>query len=232
MTVMPWQLDKLSEKTLELNFASQLNYHCGGKLLWFGLTQQQEARAGYDIATRIGKALFVVQMKASNHVLKTEPKERRFKVPHEQMESMLKLTPGGTAFPSRSVFYAFPVLGNTGDLASYPDVLGNTWLCDVADLRAVTVPTTRTGHPRKDGCHYVNVAPGEAPIAPGASGTAVFHSEPVTVITQRGDAFASDLIESRRGRGLLEVMTNNNFRDFWKLCELFHRKAFGVVLVK
>lgn len=230
MTVMPWELDKLSEKTLELNFASQLNHRCGGKLLWFGLTQQQEARAGYDIATRIGQALFVVQMKASNHLLKT--KERQFKVPHEQMESMLKLTPGGAPFPSRSVFYAFPVLGKTQDLADYPDVLGNTWLCDVADLKAVAAPTTKTGSIRKDGCHYVNVFPGEPPIKPGASGTAVFHSEPVTVITQRGDAFASDLIESKLGNGLLEVMTKNNFRDFWELCELFHRKAFGVVFVK
>lgn len=142
MTVMPWELDKLSEKTLDLNLASQLNHRCGGKLLWFGLTQQQEARAGYDIATCIGQALFVVQMKASNLLLKT--KERK----------------------------------------------------------------------------------------PGASGKAVFHSEPVTVIPQRGDAFASDLIESKLGNGLLAVMTNDNFRDFWELCELFHRKAFGVVFVK
>ena len=233
MTVMPWALDKLSEKTLELNFASQLNHHCGGNLLWFGLTQQQEARAGYDIATRVGKALFVVQMKASNHLLKTEPKERRFKVPHEQLECMLKLTPGGAPFPSGSVFYAFPVLGKTQDLADYPDVLSNTWLCDVAGLKSVTVPTTKTGSVRKDGCHYVNVSPGAPPISKSAtSGTAVFHSEPVTVITQRGDAFASELMESKLSSGLLEVMTSNDFRDFWKLCELFHRKAFGVVLVK
>lgn len=230
MTAMPWELDKLSEKTLELNFASQLNYRCGGKLLWFGLTQQQEAKAGYDIATRIGKSMFVVQMKASNHLLKK--KERQFKVPHEQLESMLKLTLGGAPFPSRSVFYAFPVLGKTQELADYPDVLGNTWLCDVADLKAVTVPTTRKGHPRKDGCHYVNVSPGEAPLTPGVIGKAVFHSEPVTVKTQLGDVFASNIIESRLGRGLLQEMTDNNFRDFWELCELFHRKAFGVVLVE
>lgn len=231
MTAMPWELDKLSEKTLELNFASQLNHRCGGKLLWFGLTQQQEAKAGYDIATRIGKSLFVVQMKASNHLLKS--KERQFKVPHEQLESMLKLTLGGLPLPSRSVFYAFPVLGKTKDLADYPDVLGNTWLCDVAGLKTVTAPTTKTGRIRKDGCHYVNVLPGEPPISKSAtSGMAVFHSEPVTVVTQRGDAFASNLIESRLGSGLLEVMNSNNFRDFWNLCELFHRKAFGVVFAK
>lgn len=228
MKVMPWELDKLSEKTLEINFASQLNHHCGGKLLWFGLTQQQEARAGYDIATRVGKALFVVQMKASNHLLRT--KERQFKVPHEQLENMLKLKPGGAPFPSRSVFYAFPVLGNTGDLAKNPHILRNTWLCDVADLKALKVPTTKSGLTRKDGCHYVNVSPGEAPLMPGAIGKAVFHSEPVTVKTQLGDSFATSIINLSLGSGLLEVMTDNNFQDFWKLCELFHRKAFGVVL--
>ncbi|SOD24063.1 hypothetical protein SAMN05518800_1203 [Variovorax sp. YR752] len=40
---MPWELERLSEKALELEFASQLNRQRGGKLLWFGLTQKQEA---------------------------------------------------------------------------------------------------------------------------------------------------------------------------------------------
>lgn len=231
MTVMPWGLEKLSEKTLELNFASQLNHHCGGKLLWFGLTQKQEAEAGFDIATRIGKALFVVQMKASNKLLK-KTKERQFKVPHQQLESLLKLTPGGKPLPSASVFYAFPVLGKTRDLADYPDVLGNSWLCDVTGLNALTPPTTKNGSLRMDDCHYVNVFPGEPPLKAGASGRAIFHSEPVTVIPQRGDDFVSALIDSKQSGGLLQVMTDNNFRDFWSLCELFHRKAFGVVLVK
>lgn len=45
---MPWGLERLSEKILELNFASQLNHRCGGTLLWFGLTQKQEAECGFD----------------------------------------------------------------------------------------------------------------------------------------------------------------------------------------
>ena len=55
MTTMPWGLERLSEKTLELNFASQLNHRCGGTLLWFGLTQKQEAECGFDIATKTWK---------------------------------------------------------------------------------------------------------------------------------------------------------------------------------
>lgn len=229
MTAMPWDKIKLSEKTLELNFASQLNHHCGGKLLWFGLTQMQEAEAGFDIATRIGKALFIVQMKASATLLKS--KARQFKVPHEQLKRLRKLKVAGQLLPPDSVFYAFPVLGTTKELANHTDVLGNTWLCDVANLKAVTAPTTKAGSPRKDDCHYVNVTPGEAPLSPSSTGEAVFHSEPVTVAARSGDAFASDLVESQFSRGLLTVMNDNNFRDFWKLCELFKRKAFGVVLV-
>lgn len=229
MTAMPWDKIKLSEKTLELNFVSQLNHRCGGKLLWFGLTQMQEAEAGFDIATRIGKALFIVQMKASATLLKS--KARQFKVPHEQLKRLRKLKVAGQPLPPDSVFYAFPVLGTTKELANHTDVLRNTWLCDVANLKAVTAPTTNAGSPRKDDCHYVNVTPGEAPLAPSSTGKAVFHSKPVTVATRSGHAFASDLVESQFSRGLLTVMNDNNFRDFWNLCELFKRKAFGVVLV-
>jgi hypothetical protein len=51
------------------------------------------------------------------------------------------------------------------------------------------------------------------------------------VAARSGDGFASGLVESQTDRGLLAVMNDNNFRDFWKLCELFKRKAFGIVLI-
>lgn len=227
MTVMPWDRKKLSEKTLELNFSSQLNHRCGGKLLWFGLTQKQEAEAGFDIATRVGKGLFIVQMKASSKVLRS--KERQFKVPHDQLQSLLSLKVAGAPLPTGSVFYAFPTLGTTADLAAHNDVLGNTWLCDVAGLGAVTAPTTKSGANRKNGCHYVNVEPGEAPIAPGTKGKATFHSDPVTVHTWLGSDFAGEIVAGNASRGLLEVMSGNRFTEFWTLCERFHRKAFGIV---
>ena len=33
-------------------------------------------------------------------------------------------------------------------------------------------------------------------------------------------------------RGLLEIMTHNQFRDFWELCQHFHRKTFAVAFVE
>ena len=87
MTTVPWGLKRLSEKPLELKFASQLNHQCGGTLLWFGLTQKQEAECGFDIATRVGSALFMVQMKASSQGLKGSD-ARRFKVPDDQLQRL------------------------------------------------------------------------------------------------------------------------------------------------
>lgn len=236
---MPWELERLSEKTLELNFASQLNHRSGGKLLWFGLTQDQEAKCGFDIATRLGSALFIVQMKASAHVLQKSD-ARKFKVPDDQLQKLRGIQVAGVALPARSVFYAFPVIGTVGELNSHPDILANTWLCDVTDCKAIGAPTKADGGLRKDGCHYVHVTDGRPPLKPGVPGFAEWHSDPVKVAAIRASSFAEELAERRAGIGLLSAFnsniegnnTNNNFADFWHLCESFHRKAFGIVQLK
>lgn len=228
---MPWGLERLSEKTLELNFASQLNHRCGGSLLWFGLTQKQEAECGFDIATKSGSSLFIVQMKASSHVLRGS-EARNFKVPGSQLQKLRAITVGGLPLPRRSVFYAFPIIGTVGELNSNPDIVANTWLCDLADCGAVGAPTKTNGAPRKDGCHYVHVSPGKPPISVEGSGIAEWHSEPVKVAVRHASSFAFELKSRDAGSGLLSVMNDNNFSDFWRLCETFHRKAFGIVQLK
>lgn len=231
MTTMPWGLERLSEKTLELNFASQLNHQCGGTLLWFGLTQKQEAECGFDIATRMGSALFIVQMKASSQVLKGSD-ARKFKVPDDQLQKLRGIKVAGMSLPKGSVFYAFPVIGTVGELAANPDVVANTWMCDVADCGAVGAPNKSDGTARKDGCHYVHVTQGKPPLKAGTSGIAEWHSDPVPVGAMLASSFASNLAEREAGQGLLATFNNNNFVEFWRLCESFHRKAFGIVQVK
>jgi hypothetical protein len=228
---MPWGHKRLSEKTLELNFASQLNHACGGKLLWFGLTQKQEAEQGFDIATRIGKGLFIVQMKASMHVLKSG--DRQFKAPHDQLENLRKLTvQGGGGIPKGCIYYAFPVIGTPVELTTYPDVLANTWLCDVAGIPMLGAPTTSNGNLRKDGNHYVNVRPGSAPLNSSKPGTATFHSDPIDVDVINGEKLTYSITREGASRGLLEVMTHNQFQKFWELCQHFHRKAFAIASIK
>lgn len=228
---MPWSLERLSEKTLELNFASQLNHRCGGMLLWFGLTQKQEAECGFDIATKSGNSLFIVQMKASSHILKGSD-ARKFKVPDDQLQSLRAIKVAGLSLPKRSVFYAFPVIGTVGELTAHPDIVHNTWLCDVTDCGAVAAPTKADGTLRKDGCHYVHVLPGKPPLSTGVPGIAEWHSKPVEVAAIPAGGFASELDSRDAGRGLLSVLNDNHFSDFWRLCECFQRKAFGIVQLK
>jgi len=45
---------RLSEKTLELNFCAQFSAKAQKRLLWFGLTQKQEAKWGFDAAVKLG----------------------------------------------------------------------------------------------------------------------------------------------------------------------------------
>lgn len=233
MTLMPWDRKKLSEKTLELNFASQLNHACGGKLLWFGLTQQQEAEQGFDIATRIGRGLFIVQMKASTRVLRTG--ERQFKAQHHRLEALRHLTSGGHTALVNSVFYAFPVIGTPGELSNHRDVLANTWLCDVGKIPPVGLPTKRNGGLRSDENHYVNILPGRAPLKRGTTGTATFHSDPVEAPLVSGPDFARQILEGAPDepafRGLLAGLTHNNFDQFWEFSQNLGRKAFAIARI-
>jgi hypothetical protein len=78
-------LARLAEKSIELNFCAQLNARVGRRLLWFGLTQKQEARMGFDACTRLRGRLLIFQFKASNFSVKGG---RRFYAHHEQMENL------------------------------------------------------------------------------------------------------------------------------------------------
>jgi len=69
------------------------------------------------------------------------------------------------------VFYVFPLVGTSRELAQNAFILPHTWLLDVADLVALPPPTRRDGAPRKTELHYVDVFPH----------VAIIHSHPVEV---------------------------------------------------
>jgi hypothetical protein len=79
-------MPRLSEKTLELTICSQISFYAGHPMTWFGLTQREEARAGFDACTTLNGRLFVFQFKASN--ITTNRGARRFTAPHNQMEKL------------------------------------------------------------------------------------------------------------------------------------------------
>jgi len=43
----------ISEKTLELNICAGISKRFSQKIIWFGLTQKQEAKAGWDACIRM-----------------------------------------------------------------------------------------------------------------------------------------------------------------------------------
>ena len=173
---------RLSEKTLELTFCSQLSLRSGRLMTWFGLTQREEARAGFDACTSVNGVALFFQFKASNRI--TSNGSRRFIAPHQQMSALRNLSGAGLG----PVYYVFPMIGNTHELSQSPDVLSKTWLLDAAGIPNLSWPTTRAGNPRKSGWHYVDVYP---PIA-------TIHSQPEDVSVIQATELAASASNMRR----------------------------------
>jgi hypothetical protein len=142
---------RLPEKTIELNFCSQLAAFYGGPCFWFGLTQKQEARAGLDAAVRFNARIYIFQFKASCHGVGGA---RRFHAPHTQLVNLRS-----RASVSRSVFYVLPEVGTTSELGGSSDLLGRSWLLDAADLRDVQPPVTPWQTLRRNQRHYFDLRP-------------------------------------------------------------------------
>jgi hypothetical protein len=202
---------RLSEKTIELNFCAQLTRIVEFSVLWFGLTQRQEAEAGFDTCTRLGGRLLLFQFKASNTTLRSG--KRRFVLQHDQLMNLIYRVKGF----QRSVFYVFPLVGNTLELSRNANVVGQSWLLDVARLPAIDSPTTGKGTPRRTHCHYADVAPGIVTL----------HSKPmefqlISAITllERGFSGADGI-----------MMAFRNFADFWEFRQNLLPNSAGAVII-
>ena len=204
---------KLSEKTLELNICAQTSQFVGAKqrLFWFGLTQKQEARAGFDACAKLGGRLLVFQFKASNRVLKSG--KRVFLAPHDQLDALRKQAKGS----HRSVFYAFPLVGNTLELKNTPDLVSQTWLVDAASLGTIGAPTKADKTLRKNGCHNVYVT----------AGSAEFHSEPVTT---EANSLRQLLEHGFPGADGIGWSFEERFESFWEFAKHFSNGARGLIL--
>lgn len=160
---------RIPEKTIELNFCAELTAlwaQQGLHVLWFGPTQRQEARFGFDAATRFGGRLYLFQFKASRDVRRDG--RRRFRLPHEQLQLLRRMcnrTP-------RCIFYVFPTIGTTADLQGRPSVFSTALLMDVQPLPdPFPLPIGRNGLRRRSGDHYTDVDERKL--------VATIHSDPV-----------------------------------------------------
>jgi hypothetical protein len=207
---------RLSEKTLELNICSQLaNFPRYPRstsrrpLLWFGLTQAQEARAGFDAWTRIGGRLFILQFKASD---KDVAGVRRFVLPHPQLAALRKQLRG----QRRCVFYVFPLVGTTYELTRSPRIIRHTWLLDVSQLAHIAPPTKADGALRKSQLHYVDIRPG----------TAIIHSQPSQVQLIGLD----DLVDRAFSGGYGFGKEFHSFDRFWSIRRHLSKNSGALVV--
>ena len=141
--------ERLAEKTIELTVCSQLASLLGKKMVWFGLTQKQERKFGFDAASNLGGRAFVLQFKASSKVMKTGVYvgQRQFQCDHRQM---VRLVRRFKPLPN-SCFYFLSDIGTFSELQDAKgDLINNSYLVDVADIPK---PVPSTG--RKSNHHYV-----------------------------------------------------------------------------
>jgi hypothetical protein len=212
---------RLAEKTIELNYCAQLNERLGRRVIWFGLTQRQEARAGYDAYAQLGGQLVALQFKASNHVLLSGA--RRFHAPHHQLAALRDL---GRRRPN-SVFYVFPGVGTTLELAKDPDVVGQSQVLDAGRIPLrVGPPMQRSGRPRRRGAHYIDVTVGIATI----------HSDPVEVRLygpgQLLEAPARQAIELAELDRTESIMNADGEQDWFdKLLSVASGSSIGAVIL-
>lgn len=206
---------RLSEKTLELNICAQASGLLAPRqqLFWFGLTQRQEARAGFDACTKLGGRLLIFQFKASNRVLRSG--ERVFLAPHDQMSALRARVRSSV----RSVFYGFPLIGTTRELSLKPNLLAQTWLLDVAGLPpTIPEPTVIGGSAlRRNRCHNIYVTPGNAKIC----------SDPINT-----DVLSmAEVVQSQfPGADGIGWHFEDNFERFWEFTRPLSRGARGLVV--
>jgi hypothetical protein len=180
---------RLSEKTIELNFCSQVNQRLAQPGFWFGLTQKEEAWAGFDSAALLGGRVLIFQFKASSIVRRSGA--RSFRLPHRQLLNLRAWTLGGRV--RQSVFYVFPEFGRTRELARFGwDVPSGCWLMDVATLGVPPIPRTKAGKPRAGLIHYAELLVPPLTKRPKIG----IHSEPIeSTIIRASEFFDEGLVE-------------------------------------
>jgi hypothetical protein len=202
---------RLSEKTLELTFCHQFGSVVSPNLVWFGLTQRQEAIAGFDACAQVHGRLLIFQFKASSYTLSNGM--RRFYAPHHQM---VALRDRYTTY--RGIYYVFPLVGTTQEIAATPAILPHTWLLDVADLPdPIPAALKRDGTPRHNEMHYIDVEPFRA----------VIYSEPFNVPLIEAKKIGY-LIEDAQAREIGIPVKDK--QEFWDLRESVKRNAIAVIL--
>ena len=202
---------RITEKTIELTFAAQCAAFMPAKPIWFGLSQQQEARLGFDACTRMNAALMLFQFKASS---KGTNRLRKYTAPHDQLQHLQLLSRN---FQSINIFYVFPRVEDSTDLTANPDLLGECRLVDVRNLPdPFPPPTNMDGSIRKNFSHNVELEL--------ATNIITFHSDPVKVKS----TVATDFLQGRLKR--FEPVTKEDKANLFAMVGAFTGASVGLLV--
>jgi len=205
-----WLKMRISEKTIELTFAAQCASFMSARPIWFGLTQQQEARLGFDACTRMNGGLVLFQFKASSN---GTSRLRRYTAPHDQLQHLQLLSRN---FPSVSIYYVFPRIEDSTELAVNPDLISQ---CNVVDIRTLPdpfpPPTNVDGSMRKNFSHNVELDL--------QTGIITFYSEPVEAKT----FVAADYLE--RMLKQLEPVSDKDKSNIFAMVGAFSGASIGLL---
>jgi len=205
---------KVAEKTLELSLCAQLSsvFVPSGwakmrlwEPVWFGLTQAQEARAGFDAGMRLpGGICILLQFKRGRR--RTDGRIH-FDAQHHQLIALTERVNSRR----RCVYYVLPSVTNTNELNNGQiALLDSTWFLDVAEIPRLEAPS------RKSEKHQFLLNPKD--------GVVEIRSNPVFVQARSGRSVASDL---RAREGLVSF---ESFSEMWEIANLLGRKSVGAIL--
>lgn len=169
------------------------------------MTQRQEARAGFDAATRLGSSrLLLLQFKAGRRLSNGQV---RFRAPHHQLVSLKeRLAPNG-----RYVFYVLPDITQTSELDRDGSwILSRTWLVDVEKITHLGLPL------RKSQYHHITLEPQMSRV--------VITSEPRVAPAMKATGFVDEYGYTSLGRKF------SSFELFWSCARLLGRGAVAVGL--
>ena len=116
----------------------------------------------------------------------------------------------------RSVFYAFPLVGNTQELRRCKNLLDETWLLDVSGL-TLPVPTKKDGTLRHNRRHNAYVFPPRVTI----------RSDPVEA---RLISMREFVTNSFRGTDGVPYREPDSFGTFWDMKRYFSRGSRGLIV--
>jgi hypothetical protein len=176
----------------------------GPQPLWFGLTQAQEARAGFDAATKLnGGKILLLQFKAGRGLARGGV---RYHAQHHQLAALQQQVRGR----HRLVYYVLPEATRTSDLYRPRWLVESTWFLDVGDISKLSAPA------RKSNAHNITLERG--------TGAVTITSDPVHAQASTWAHLVQHTQDLAPGGHY------DGFQTFWKYAKLLGRGGMGFAL--